>query len=128
MVVLDGGIHGVLRPALIRQEHRVVALTGVGASPGGATGAAAEPVTIAGPLCSGLDILAASLTIVPPEPGDLVAVLDVGAYGATESMPLFLGHPLPAEVALRGNESWAARPRLDPDSWLATQVGEPPRR
>ena len=62
-----------------------------------------------------------------PDVGDLVAVLDVGAYGATESMPLFLSHPLPPEVAIRGGEAWVARPRLDPDAWLAAQVGEPPR-
>ena len=63
--------------------------------------------------------------MVPPEPGDLVAVLDVGAYGATESMPFFLSHPLPAEVALRGGKAWLARPRIEPDTWLAWQAGEP---
>ena len=41
----------------------------------------------------------------PPEVGDLVAVLDVGAYGFTESMPLFLSHPIPAEVAVRGGRA-----------------------
>jgi diaminopimelate decarboxylase len=57
-----------------------------------------EPVTIAGPLCTGLDILARDLPIGLPEVGELVAVLDAGAYGFTESMPLFLSRPLPAEV------------------------------
>jgi diaminopimelate decarboxylase len=132
VVVVDGGIHGVLRPVLVRQEHRVVALRtrhdDAGPASGTVSHATPELVTVAGPLCSGLDVLAAGTSMVPPEPGDLVAVLDVGAYGATESMPHFLGHPLPAEVALRGSEAWAARPRLDPDSWLETQVGEPPAR
>ena len=47
-------------------------------------------------------------TCSPPRPcchrptsGDLVAVLDVGAYGFTESMPFFLSHPMPAEVVVR---------------------------
>ena len=118
VVILDGGIHHVLRPALVRQEHRVVPLA---PRPG-----AVQPVTVAGPLCSGLDVFARAMTMVPPEPGDLVAVLDVGAYGATESMSLFLSHPLPAEVALRGADAWAARPRQDPDTWLAGQAAEPP--
>ena len=84
------------------------------------------PVTIAGPLCSGLDVFARSAVMALPDPGDLVAVLDVGAYGATESMPFFLSHPLPPEIALRGGEAWAARPRVDPGTWLEWQVGEPP--
>jgi diaminopimelate decarboxylase len=125
VVILDGGIHHVLRPVLVGQEHRVKALTGMAATPAAAN-AQRFPVTIAGPLCSGLDVFAQSAVMALPEPGDLVAVLDVGAYGATESMPFFLSHPLPPEIALRGGEAWVARPRVDPDTWLEWQVGEPP--
>ena len=122
VVILDGGIHHVLRPALVGREHRVRVLRG----PGRATDATQTvPVTVAGPLCSGLDVFAEATVMVPPEVGDLVAVLDVGAYGATESMPFFLSHPLPAEVALRGGEAWLASPRIEPDVWLARQAGEP---
>ena len=42
------------------------------------------PVTVAGALCSGLDVFSQSAVMTPPEVGDLVAVLDVGAYGFTE--------------------------------------------
>jgi len=123
IVIVDGGIHHVLRPALVGQEHRVRVLTGA------AAGADARPnrfpVTIAGPLCSGLDVFVQSAVMALPDPGDLVAVLDVGAYGATESMPLFLSHPMPPEIAVRGGQAWAARPRIDPDTWLGWQVGEP---
>ena len=52
--------------------------------------------------------------MTPPEVGDLVAVLDVGAYGFTESMPLFLSHPIPAEVAIRDGRAALIRPRQDP--------------
>jgi diaminopimelate decarboxylase len=126
VVILDGGIHHVLRPALVGQEHRVRALTGIAAASTAAANAQRFPVTIAGPLCSGLDVFAQSAVMALPEPGDLVAVLDVGAYGATESMPFFLSHPLPPEIALRGGEAWVARPRMDPETWLEWQVGEPP--
>jgi diaminopimelate decarboxylase len=80
------------------------------------------PVTIAGPLCSGLDVFATEAMVQSPEPGDLVAVLDVGAYGFTESMPFFLSHPVPAEVAVWGAESHLLRPRLDPGEWLSWQL------
>jgi diaminopimelate decarboxylase len=59
--------------------------------------------------------------MVVPEPGDLVAVLDVGAYGFTESMPFFLSHPIPAEVAVRAGRAECIRPRMEPEAWLATQ-------
>ena len=81
---------------------------------------------IAGPLCTGLDVFARAADLAAPAPGDLVAVLDVGAYGASESMPFFLSHPLPAEIALRGGEAWLARPRIEPDAWLAWQEDRPP--
>jgi len=123
VVILDGGIHHVLRPVLVGQEHRVRVLTGAGA--GANAGPNRFPVTIAGPLCSGLDVFAQAAVMALPDPGDLVAVLDVGAYGATESMPLFLSHPMPPEIAVRGGEAWVARPRIDPDVWLGWQVGEP---
>ncbi len=116
VVILDGGIHHLLRPALVGQEHRVRRIGGPTRSPGGFM-----PVTIAGPLCSGLDVLATETVLQPPDVGDLVAVLDVGAYGFTESMPFFLSHPIPAEVALRGGEVSLLRPRVEPARWLADQ-------
>jgi diaminopimelate decarboxylase len=122
VAIVDGGIHHALRPALVGQSHRVVALTGAAAGTGGADGA---PVTLAGPLCTGLDILAGAAPLGGIERGDLVAVLDLGAYGATESMPLFLSHPMPAEVVISGGEARLARPRIEPDTWLAWHVDSP---
>ncbi len=80
------------------------------------------PVTIAGPLCSGLDVLAHDAVMVPPRVGDLVAVLDVGAYGFTESMPFFLSHAMPAEVVVQAGRAALARPRLEPGTWLDRQL------
>jgi diaminopimelate decarboxylase len=116
VVVLDGGIHHVLRPALVGQEHRVRRVGGAGEPASRFT-----PVTIAGPLCSGLDVLATEVMLQAPDPGDLVAVLDVGAYGFTEAMPFFLSHPIPAEVAVRGGRAELLRPRLEPSAWLDWQ-------
>jgi diaminopimelate decarboxylase len=121
VIVLDGGIHHLVRPALVGQEHRLRVLTGPAAT---RTGASAQrfPVTVAGPLCSGLDVFAEAAVMALPDVGDLVAVLDVGAYGATESMPFFLSHPLPPEIALRGGAAWVARPRIGPETWLGWQA------
>ena len=116
VVILDGGIHHLLRPALVGQEHRIVALAPRRAA------SRPEPVTVAGPLCSGLDVLARGLSMVAPEVGDLVAVLDAGAYGFTESMPLFLSHPMPAEIAIRGGRAMLIRPRVEPSARLDPQL------
>jgi len=51
-----------------------------------------------------------------------VAVLDVGAYGFSESMPFFLSHPTPAEVAIRDGEPFLIRPRIAPTVWLDWQL------
>ncbi|HEV8489157.1 MAG TPA: alanine racemase [Candidatus Limnocylindrales bacterium] len=116
VVILDGGIHHLLRPALVGQEHRVRRLGGSGEGSG-----RFAPVTVAGPLCSGLDVLATEVMLAAPDPGDLVAVLDVGAYGFSEAMPFFLSHPIPAEVAVRGGRAALLRPRLEPETWLDWQ-------
>jgi diaminopimelate decarboxylase len=116
VAILDGGVHHLLRPALVGQEHRVRVL-------GTRAGAARSwPVTVAGPLCSGLDVFAANARLPIPAVGDLVAVLDAGAYGFTESMPFFLSHPVPAEVAIRGGRAALIRARLEPADWLGRQL------
>jgi diaminopimelate decarboxylase len=125
VVILDGGVHHFLRPALVGQEHRIRAYPGRAWTaedlPSGGSGRMTA-VTVAGPLCSGLDVFSQAAVMVPPEDGDLVAVLDAGAYGFTESMPFFLSHPIPAEVAVRGGRAALIRPRLDPTEWLERQV------
>ena len=121
VVILDGGVHHVLRPALVGQEHRIRALGHGGPGSGGGPGRT-MPVTVAGPLCSGLDVFSQGAVMTPPDVGDLMAVLDVGAYGFTESMPLFLSHPIPAEVAVRDGHAALIRPRQDPGEWLDRQL------
>jgi diaminopimelate decarboxylase len=119
VVILDGGVHHVLRPALVGQEHRIRSLSTRADVPGSGR---LVPVTVAGPLCSGLDVFSPAAVMIPPEVGELVAVLDVGAYGFTESMPLFLSHPMPAEVAVRGGRAALIRPRVEPRRWLDEQI------
>jgi diaminopimelate decarboxylase len=121
VAIVDGGIHHVLRPALVRQEHRVVAFPASSTANGRQEGHPPRPVTIAGPLCSGLDLLARNVRCGDVDVGTLVAVLDVGAYGFTESMPLFLSHAVPPEIAIRGGRAEVIRPRQEPEDWLRCQ-------
>lgn len=57
-----------------------------------------EVVTIVGPLCTPLDILAEKMLLPKAEVGDWVVVYQSGAYGPTASPQDFLGHPAVVEV------------------------------
>ncbi len=76
---------------------------------------------VAGPLCTRLDVHPEELSRVP-RPGDLVAILDLGAYGFTESMPHFLSHPVAAEVAIRSGRVALIRRRIEPSEAPRSQV------
>jgi diaminopimelate decarboxylase len=104
VATLDGGIHHLLRPALLGVPHPVRLIAGDGRRLGRTT-----PVMLAGPLCTSLDTLDAEAHLPMPRPGDLVVFLHAGAYGFTQSMPLFLSHEWPAELGRRGAEVHALR-------------------
>jgi diaminopimelate decarboxylase len=74
-VVLAAGMNDLLRPALYHARHRIVP---VRPRPG-----PEEPATVVGPVCESADVFAEGMKLPPLEPGDLVALLDAGAYGAT---------------------------------------------
>ena len=59
---------------------------------------ATEEVSVVGPLCTPLDILADRVMLPVCAPGDLIAVFQSGAYGYTASPHGFLSHPPPAQV------------------------------
>ncbi len=109
VAISDGGIHHLLRPRLVGQDHRVVP---VGAAEARVPEARLDLV---GPLCTGIDILASDVAGPRPRAGDLFAVLDAGAYGFSESMPLFLTHPIPAEVVIDRGRAVVSRERLEPE-------------
>jgi diaminopimelate decarboxylase len=99
-VLVDGGVHHFLRPVLFDTRHRVRLVRREDGrrwpnSP------SRKSLVISGPLCTAIDVLHASARLPRPERGDLLAFESAGAYGYTESMPLFLSHEWPAEVGVR---------------------------
>ena len=62
------------------------------------SGRAKENVSIVGPLCTPLDLLADQMEMNAAEVGDLVVVFQSGAYGLTASPNDFLSHQKPIEV------------------------------
>ena len=72
--VLDAGMTELMRPALYGSFHRIVPV-----SP--RTGSE-SPWDIVGPICESSDVFARDRLLPELRVGDLVAVLDTGAYGA----------------------------------------------
>lgn len=106
--VLDAGMHHHLAASgnlgqVIKRDYPIVNASRLAGE--------AVPVTVVGPLCTPLDTLARKATLVAVRPGDLVAVLQSGAYGLTASPVGFLGHPMPAEVLVDGGEVRKIRDR-----------------
>ena len=83
-VVIDAGMTELIRPALYGARHPIVALTSLGRvlEAGAGAAPATEPTRVEGPICESTDAL--GLHDLPPlRRGDLVAISDTGAYGAS---------------------------------------------
>jgi|HigsolmetaAR206D_1030411.scaffolds.fasta_scaffold01163_11 pyridoxal-dependent decarboxylase, exosortase system type 1 associated len=97
-LVTDGGLHHHLAASgnfgqVIRKNYPVLIGNKVNAEP-------REIAMVVGPLCTPLDLLADRMEVARAEPGDLVAVLQSGAYGLTASPTRFLSHPAAEEILL----------------------------
>ena len=57
-----------------------------------------ETASVVGPLCTPLDLLADRMELGQAQIGDLIVVLQSGAYGYSASPQRFLGHPAPVEI------------------------------
>jgi diaminopimelate decarboxylase len=95
-LVTDGGLHQHLAASgnfgqVIRKNYPVIIGNRV-------RGRQRETASVVGPLCTPLDLLADSMELAKADEGDLVVVLQSGAYGLTASPTSFLSHPAPAEV------------------------------
>lgn len=97
-VVLDAGINQLGGIARSHRSPPVAVHAGLLEPRSGV----AAPFDIVGPLCSPLDVWHHKTLLVDPEPGDLIAVANVGAYGLTAGLLAFLGHPAAVEVCTDG--------------------------
>jgi len=70
-----------------------------------------QKATIAGPLCTPLDSFGKDFQTPAIQQGDIIAVLQMGAYGLTASMNHFLSHPMCGEVMIDGaHHQWIRKP------------------
>ena len=110
----DTGMNHLIRPALYGAFHEVVNLSRAGAP--------VRPVTVTGNACESADVFATARPLPMPREGDVLALCDAGAYGASMASPYNL-RPFPAEVLLDDDGPALVRERLSDaafvDAWLS---------
>jgi diaminopimelate decarboxylase len=93
--VLEGGMNHHLAASgnfgqVIRKNYLTRNMSRTGpASP--------DEVTLVGPLCTSIDLMADRVRLAGPEIGDWIGFFNSGAYAFSASPLLFLSHGLPAE-------------------------------
>ncbi len=108
-VIIDGGMHHHLAASgnlgqVIKKDYPVVLANRL-ADPAACTTA------VVGPLCTPLDTIGRKVALPRPREGELIAVLQSGAYGLSASPVGFLSQPMPAELLIDGGETRVIRAR-----------------
>src|SRR5437762_12317876 len=111
-VIVDAAMNDLIRPTLYEAHHDV---RPVKEPAGGARRIVADVV---GPICETGDYLALDRDLVEPAPGDLLAIMTAGAYGAVQA-GTYNTRALVPEVLVNGAEWALVRPRLEVDILIA---------
>ena len=112
-VITDAAMNDLIRPALYQAYHEVV--------PVKPRAGRARSVDVVGPVCETGDFFARDRMLKPVEAGDLVALLDAGAYGMAQSSN-YNSRFRPAEVLVEGKEHRLIRRREELKDLFATEV------
>jgi diaminopimelate decarboxylase len=114
-VIVDAAMNDLLRPSLYDAWHDIRAVR-----PSGETFTA----NIVGPICESGDTFAKKRPMDKVAPGDLVAFMTAGAYGATMAST-YNSRPLTPEVLVSGNK-WAVVRERQPIEALIAADSLPP--
>jgi len=112
-VIVDAGMNDLLRPALYGAFHRV--------APVKRRGGALIEADVVGPVCETGDFLARGRKIERPEPGDLIAVRDTGAYGFAMSSRYNM-RPRAAEALVEEGQARLIRRRETFEDLIDTEL------
>jgi diaminopimelate decarboxylase len=112
-IVVDAGMNDLMRPTLYGSYHEILPVTR----------RPAETLTadVVGPLCETGDFLAQDRALPDVRPGDLLAILTVGAYGYVLASN-YNTRPRPAEVLVDGERAELIRSRERLDDLMAGET------
>jgi len=105
-VIVDAAMNDLIRPTLYEAHHEIRPVR----EP--APDAPRITADVVGPVCESGDFLALDRDLPMPAPGDLLAVMSAGAYGAVQASTYNTRALLP-EVLVREAEWALVRPRLE---------------
>ena len=103
-LVVDAAMNDLIRPALYGAYHEIVAVIQSRKS------AKREIVDVVGPVCESGDFFARDRALPHMDEGDLIAILDAGAYGMVLASN-YNSRPRPAEILVRGKSVRVIRRR-----------------
>ena len=112
--IIDAAMNDLLRPTLYEAHHEILPV--VAPEPGTPT----IVTDVAGPVCETGDYLALGRTLPQLHPGDLIAVMTAGAYGAVLASE-YNSRLLVPEVLVAGNRHAVTRPRPSYDDMLEAE-------
>src|SRR5205823_1842190 len=101
-VIVDAAMNDLIRPSLYQAEHQIV--------PAQVSGPRQEVVDVVGPVCESGDFFARGRELPIAHEGDLLAILDAGAYGMSLASN-YNSRPRPAEVLVDGKSGKVIRRR-----------------
>jgi diaminopimelate decarboxylase len=113
-VITDAGMNDLIRPALYQAHHEIVPVMP-------RKGARKITADIVGPVCETGDFFARDRQLPAVQPGDLLAILDAGAYGMSLASN-YNSRPRPAEVLVHGKRVRLIRRRETTSDMLATET------
>ncbi len=111
-VITDAAMNDLIRPALYQAHHEIVPVL--------PRKGQVKPVDVVGPICETGDFFARDRKLSPVETGDLLALLDAGAYGMSQSSN-YNTRPRPAEVLVDGSKVSVIRRRETIEDLFATE-------
>jgi diaminopimelate decarboxylase len=102
-LICDAAMNDLIRPALYGAYHQIIPVEATADS-------SVETVDVVGPVCETGDFLARDRELPITQEGDLLAVLDAGAYGMSLASN-YNTRPRPAEVLIDGKTAKLIRKR-----------------
>jgi diaminopimelate decarboxylase len=111
-VVVDAAMNDLIRPTLYEAHHDIRPVAAV------ASDTRRVVADVVGPVCESGDFLALGRDMPEPQPGDFLAIMSAGAYGAVQA-GTYNTRALVPEVLVREDQWALVRPRLEIDDLIA---------
>jgi diaminopimelate decarboxylase len=109
-VIVDAAMNDLIRPTLYEAHHDIRPVT--------KRQSARIIADVAGPVCESGDFFALDREMAEPQPGDLLAIMTAGAYGAVQA-GTYNTRALVPEVLVKDAQWALVRPRVEVDQLIA---------